>query len=39
MAIATDLAIVIIPLPTIFNMNLENKKKWSLAFTFALGGL
>ncbi|KAL1640293.1 hypothetical protein SLS58_007109 [Diplodia intermedia] len=38
MAIATDLAIVIIPLPTIVNMNLENKKKWSLAFTFALGG-
>ncbi|KAF4546679.1 Integral membrane protein [Lasiodiplodia theobromae] len=38
MAIATDLAIVIIPLPTIFNMNLESKKKWSLAFTFALGG-
>lgn len=39
MAIATDLAIVIIPLPTIINMNLESKKKWSLAFTFALGGL
>ncbi|KAL0265347.1 hypothetical protein SLS55_001312 [Diplodia seriata] len=38
MAIATDLAIVVIPLPTIVNMNLENKKKWSLAFTFALGG-
>ncbi|GME53081.1 Integral membrane protein [Neofusicoccum parvum] len=38
MAISTDFAIVIIPLPTIFNMNLETKKKWSLAFTFALGG-
>lgn len=39
MSISTDLAIIIIPLPTIFHMNLERRKKWSLAFTFALGGL
>lgn len=38
MSISTDLAIIIIPLPTIFHMNLERRKKWSLAFTFALGG-
>ncbi|KAH7050316.1 hypothetical protein B0J12DRAFT_93661 [Macrophomina phaseolina] len=38
MSISTDFAIIAIPLPTIFRMNLERRKKWSLAFTFALGG-
>lgn len=39
MAISTDFAIVLIPIPTIINVKMENRKKWSLAFTFALGGL
>ncbi|KAF4313488.1 integral membrane protein [Botryosphaeria dothidea] len=38
MATSTDFAIVLIPIPTIINVNMESRKKWSLAFTFALGG-
>ncbi|KAK8247141.1 hypothetical protein IWZ00DRAFT_34728 [Phyllosticta capitalensis] len=38
MSILSDILIIITPLPIIFNMNLERKKKISLAVTFAIGG-
>ncbi|KAK8169630.1 hypothetical protein IWX90DRAFT_184693 [Phyllosticta citrichinensis] len=38
MSILSDILIIITPLPIIFNMNLEKKKKISLAVTFAIGG-
>ncbi|EKG19109.1 integral membrane protein [Macrophomina phaseolina MS6] len=38
MAIFTDFAIILIPVPTIITIKMETRKKWSLAFTFALGG-
>ncbi|KAK7512607.1 uncharacterized protein IWZ02DRAFT_494020 [Phyllosticta citriasiana] len=38
MSILSDILIIITPLPIIVNMNLEKKKKISLAITFAIGG-
>ncbi|KAK3321247.1 hypothetical protein B0T19DRAFT_262558 [Cercophora scortea] len=38
MNILTDFAILTLPLPIIFNLNVKTQRKWGLAFLFAVGG-
>jgi hypothetical protein len=37
--IATDLAIIILPMPVIRSLNLKRRQKQALAGIFAIGGL
>ncbi|KAL5313541.1 hypothetical protein ACEPPN_017961 [Leptodophora sp. 'Broadleaf-Isolate-01'] len=39
LSIVQDFLIIGLPIRVVWNMNLDRKKKWSVAFMFALGGL
>lgn len=36
--VLTDVAILILPLPLVFQLKVSKQKQWNLAFLFALGG-
>ncbi|PVH70010.1 hypothetical protein DL98DRAFT_661375 [Cadophora sp. DSE1049] len=38
LSIVQDLLIIVLPIRVVWMMNLDRKKKWSVAFMFALGG-
>lgn len=39
LSIAQDIIIIALPVRVVWKMNMDTKKKWSVAFMFALGGL